>query len=88
MTRPNVHPLMAALLDGFQRTMTAGRPAVTVPPERPPVASRVYIPCPSCAGSGWVETGLNDLGVGYGATCRRCDGTRSIEVEIPVTVTP
>ena len=41
----------------------------------------IEVPCPDCAGEGWVEV-MKDVDKGYDAQCERCDGSGVISVEI------
>lgn len=46
---------------------------------KPPAV--VQVRCPLCAGSGWKETYIDDLGHGHGWKCTFCAGTGYILVE-------
>ena len=47
----------------------------------PPVPSVVVVECPICRGDGWVETSIDDLGVGRGHRCATCAGRGRIATE-------
>jgi DnaJ-class molecular chaperone len=42
-----------------------------------------YERCFVCGGDGWVETSMDDMGIGRGHECRYCNGKGSIAVEVP-----
>ena len=52
----------------------------------PPVLTEVvpvrYERCFVCGGDGWIETSIDDVGVGRGHECRYCNGRGSILVEV------
>lgn len=39
------------------------------------------VTCPYCKGDGWRETGMNDVGVGYGHSCAYCAGRGFVATE-------
>jgi hypothetical protein len=39
------------------------------------VPTSITVPCAACRGDGWIETGMNDVGIGNGHECRLCAGS-------------
>lgn len=57
MANDHVHPVFADILERFAA---------------PPVRQVRSVPCCLCGGTGWIESGVDYTGVGYGRPCRRC----------------
>jgi hypothetical protein len=44
----------------------------SVPQEVP---QSITVVCPACRGDRWIETSMNDVGIGSGHECRLCAGS-------------
>ncbi len=40
-------------------------------------------PCAYCAGTGWIETHIDDRGIGHGDRCVYCGGRGIVWIEVP-----
>ncbi len=40
-------------------------------------------PCAYCAGTGWIESYIDDRGLGHGDRCAHCGGRGIVWVEVP-----